>query len=126
MQPVENPYLTTDTPSPAPLGPSDKFRDPLSFCYRTTMLRPSGLLGNFNWAFLILPISALTIGWLTIFLPWRLHQVAQRERPRVDPWTEMGEKRRDVEGEYRRLVEVDRSPFGFLYRGAPCAELLAS
>ena len=36
---VPNPYLnsTTTTPVVAPLGPSDQFRDPLDFCYTTTM-----------------------------------------------------------------------------------------
>ena len=36
---VPNPYLnsTTNPPVVAPLGPSDQFRDPLDFCYTTTM-----------------------------------------------------------------------------------------
>ena len=38
---VENPYLlTTDNPPVIqPLGPPEEFRDPLDFCYTTTMLR---------------------------------------------------------------------------------------
>lgn len=81
------------------------------------MLRPVNVLGNFNWAYLILPVSAFTIVWLTFFLPWRLYWVAKKEAPVVDPWTEMGEKRKDLNGEYQKLVDVDRSPFSFLYRG---------
>ncbi len=36
---VPNPYLnsTTNPPAVAPLGPPDQFRDPLDFCYTTTM-----------------------------------------------------------------------------------------
>jgi len=39
LWPVSNPYLnsTTNPPLVAPLGPSDQFRDPLDFCYTTTM-----------------------------------------------------------------------------------------
>jgi hypothetical protein len=81
------------------------------------MLRPSGLT-NFNWAYVILPISACTCVWLTLFLPWRLHCVIRAEIPKVDPWTELGEKRRDLTGEYERLLDADESPYSFLYRGA--------
>jgi hypothetical protein len=36
---VPNPYLnsTTNPPVVAPLGPPEQFRDPLDFCYTTTM-----------------------------------------------------------------------------------------
>jgi hypothetical protein len=36
---VPNPYLnsTTNPPAVAPLGPADQFRNPLDFCYTTTM-----------------------------------------------------------------------------------------
>jgi len=39
LWPVPNPYLnsTTNPPTVVPLGPSDQFRDPLDFCYTTTM-----------------------------------------------------------------------------------------
>ncbi|ORY68070.1 hypothetical protein BCR35DRAFT_326470 [Leucosporidium creatinivorum] len=114
--PVDNPYLSTDNPSPAPLGPSSTYYDPLSFCYRTTMLRPVNVFHNFNWAYLILPVAAFTLVWLTFFLPWRLYWLAKKEAPVVDPWTEMGEKRKDMNAEYQKLVNVDRSPFSFLYR----------
>ena len=38
---VPNPYTnaTTFPPDVPPLGPSDEYRDPLDFCYTTTMLR---------------------------------------------------------------------------------------
>lgn len=94
---------------------ADNF-DPADFCYRTTMRRPAGT-ANFNWAWIVLPIAGFTVLVMTIFLPWRLHRVVQNQRPSVDAWTELGEKRRDVEGEYRRLLDDDPSPFSFLYRG---------
>lgn len=80
------------------------------------MLRPSGL-ANFNFAYLVLPIALSTVCWLTIWLPWRLHRIVQAAAPRVDPYTEFGERRRDVTGEYERLLELDTSPFSFLYQG---------
>ena len=38
---VPNPYVnaTTSPPTVIPLGPPDQYRDPLDFCYTTTMLR---------------------------------------------------------------------------------------
>ena len=38
---VPNPYVnaTTFPPEVTPLGPADEFRNPLDFCYTTTMLR---------------------------------------------------------------------------------------
>ena len=38
---VPNPYTnaTTNPPQVAPLGPADEYRDPLDFCYTTTMKR---------------------------------------------------------------------------------------
>lgn len=44
---VPNPYTnaTSFPPAVLPLGPSDEYRDPLDFCYTTTMLR-----NEINWA----------------------------------------------------------------------------
>lgn len=106
----------SDNPVLLPLGPSETHYDPLDFCYKTTMLRPAGL-ANFNFAYLVLPIALSTVCWLTIWLPWRLHRIVQAAAPRVDPFTEFGERRRDVAGEYERLLEMDTSPFSFLYQG---------
>lgn len=74
--PVADPYLSTDFPTPAPLGPASEYYDPLDFCYRTTMLRPQGFK-HFNWAYLMLPVAVTTIFWLTIWLPWRVHKVCR-------------------------------------------------
>jgi hypothetical protein len=78
-------------------------------CYQTNT--------RFNYAYIMLPIAASTLIWLTVFLPWRIHSIVKRERPRVDRYTEVGEARRDAKEEYKRLLESDRGPFSFLYRG---------
>jgi hypothetical protein len=56
---VPNPYLnsTTNPPTVAPLGPSDQFRDPLDFCYTTTMNKNEI---NFAPAIIIMAILILT------------------------------------------------------------------
>lgn len=66
--PVPNPYLTTDNPVFVPLGDPTVFYAPDAFCYKTTMLIPSGI-HNFNWAYVILPVAISTLFWLTFFLP---------------------------------------------------------
>lgn len=120
--PATNPYTLydSDTPSPPPLGPASTFYDSMDFCYRTTMKRRQGVK-NLNFAYVLLPIAAVVIPILSIWLPWRLWKVVEQERPKVDRWTELGEKRRDEDGEYERLLEVDPSPFSFLYCGARLA-----
>lgn len=114
LQPVANPYLDTDLPSLPPLGPNSTFYEPLDFCYRTTMLRRVGV-ANVNWAYIILPVAASTVLWLSLATPLLLLRLVQREAPKVDPFTEFGTTRRDVKGEYIRALENDRSPFSFLY-----------
>lgn len=72
---VPDPYTSSDDfPNPAPLGPSTQYYDTLDFCYRTTMLKPNGFK-NLNWAWIILPVSMMTVLVLTIWLPWRIHKV---------------------------------------------------
>lgn len=117
--PVTNPYTLydSDAPSPPPLGAASTFYDPMDFCYRTTMKRRQGV-ENLNFAYVLLPIAAVVILVLSLWLPWRLWKVVEQEKPTVDGWTELGEKRRDENAEYERLLEVDPSPFSFLYCGA--------
>ncbi|GAA5993201.1 hypothetical protein JCM10908_004503, partial [Rhodotorula pacifica] len=111
--PVANPYLASgqDTPNPSPLGPDKEFYAPLEFCYRTTMRSDT-----INLAFVLLPVAGIVILALSIWLPWRLRSVINHEKPRVDAWTELGERRRDRNAEYQRLLETDPSPFSFLYK----------
>ncbi|BGP20057.1 hypothetical protein JCM10213v2_008192 [Rhodosporidiobolus nylandii] len=113
--PVTNPYELYDTDNPAPpsLGPGHF--PSMDFCFRTTMKRRDGLK-NVNWAFVILPIAGLVVLFLSLWLPWRLYQVVQSEAPRIDRYTETGERRRDLNGEYERLLDSDPSPFSYLYR----------
>jgi hypothetical protein len=59
LWPVPNPYLnsTTNPPAVASLGPPDQFRDPLDFCYTTTM-KTNEI--NFAPALIILAIIILS------------------------------------------------------------------
>ncbi|GAA5865770.1 hypothetical protein JCM8547_002772 [Rhodosporidiobolus lusitaniae] len=110
---VSNPYelFNSDNPSPPSLGPSSEYYDSMDFCYRTSMKK-----GDANLAFLLIPVAVVIILILSLWFPIRLWSVIQRERPRIDGWTELGERRRDVDGEYQRLLDADPSPFNFLYR----------
>lgn len=109
---VSNYYLFSDNPSPPPLGSPDQFYAPLDFCFKTSMET-----NDFNFAWIIVVVASTVIFWLTLWLPWRLWSIVKVSAPRVDPFTELGEKRRDQLGEYKRLLERDRSPFSFLYQG---------
>lgn len=110
--PIANPYLATGQDKPDLGTAREAFYPPLDFCYRTSMRRDS-----IDWTFLLLPISALVILTLSLWLPWRLWSVINCEKPKVDAWTELGERRRNLNAEYQRLLDVDPSPFSFLYKG---------
>jgi hypothetical protein len=69
----------------------------------------------FNWAYIVLPVSGWVVCWLTIWFPIRLWNVIGQLVPRVDRYTELGEKRQEVDAEYSRLLERDKHPFNFLY-----------
>ncbi|GJN94294.1 hypothetical protein Rhopal_007368-T1 [Rhodotorula paludigena] len=114
---VPNPYelFSSETPSPPPLGPSSDWFDPMDFCYRTTMRRRTGF-EHLNFAYVLLPLAGLVIVILSLWFPWRQHKVVKSEAPTVDGWTELGEHRRNHNAEYARLLDVDPSPFNFLYR----------
>lgn len=107
---VENYYIYHDDPTPSPLGPKEQYRDPLDFCYTTTMRKQ-----GWNWAPPILIVSSLTVLIITIWFPIRLWFVVSSQVPKVDNFTELGEKRRDLKAEYNRLLERDQSPFSFIY-----------
>ncbi|GAA5877534.1 hypothetical protein JCM3774_005898 [Rhodotorula dairenensis] len=112
--PVPNPYLATRDTKPdllASLGAAQEFHDPLDFCYRTSMRRNS-----INFTFVLLPVAALVILTLSLWLPWRLRSIINHQKPKVDAWTELGERRRNLNAEYQRLLDADPSPFSFLYR----------
>lgn len=106
---IPNPYVSTDNPDLATDTPEGR-RAQSDFCYTTTMEAQ-----NFNWAWLVLPFAGLTILWLTIFFPIRLATAVSRAVPKVDPFNDMGEKRRDMDAEYERLLEEDKHPLAFIY-----------
>ncbi|KAG8801762.1 hypothetical protein FRC16_011205 [Serendipita sp. 398] len=112
---VANPYTngTKSSENLAPLGPSDVWRDPLDFCYTTTMRRD-----EVNYAPVIVAMSAITFIFMTLWFPIRLMQTIRQSLPHVDPYTELGRKRSrpEMELEYQRLLERDQSPFAFLYK----------
>ena len=85
-------------------------RDPLDFCWVTSMDDRA-----FNMAFFILPMSILSIFALTIWFPIRLWRVVNASVPTIDPYTELGERRREVDAEYARLIDRDQHSFSFLY-----------
>ncbi|KDQ63598.1 hypothetical protein JAAARDRAFT_119276 [Jaapia argillacea MUCL 33604] len=113
---VPNPYInaTTSPPQVVPLGPSDEYRDPLDFCWATTMKR-----NEVNWAPALFIIAAIIVGLLTVWFPIRLRQLIKQSVPIVDPYTELGRLRTkpDMDREYSRLLARDTNPFSFLYSG---------
>lgn len=110
---VPNPYVN-ETVVAAPLGPTNEWRDPLNFCWTTTMKR-----NEINWAPAFVMVALVVFTFLTIWYPWMLRRVIQRSVPKIDPYTDLGRKRTpsDMDNEYRRLLNRDRNPFAFLYNG---------
>ena len=51
----------------------------------------------------------------TVSFPFRLRRIAHDHHPIVDPYNEAGERRTAVEEEYNRLMNLDRSPYNFIY-----------
>jgi hypothetical protein len=131
---VPNPYVnaTTIPPKLAPLGPSEAWRDPLDFCYTTTMRKD-----EINWSpvlvIVALVVSAMvcailfmtriaraliSTAQLTVWFPIRLHKALQLASPDVDKYNEFGalRSRPELDREYQRLLQRDHGPFSFLYR----------
>ncbi|KAN0065817.1 hypothetical protein ACQY0O_000947 [Thecaphora frezii] len=111
--PVENPYVGgVDNPVLEAMGDSDTWRDPLDFCYTTTMRRD-----GFNWAYIIVPMAAATFCLYTLWFPWRMMKTIKGMLPDVSEYNELGKKRteEEMEIEYARLLNRDKSPLNFLY-----------
>lgn len=55
-----------------------------------------------------------------MWFPLRLRQVILRSTPAVDRFNELGKLRTasDMDREYQRLIDRDRGPFAFLYKGS--------
>ncbi|KAI0068240.1 hypothetical protein BV25DRAFT_1867258 [Artomyces pyxidatus] len=113
---VPNPYInaTSNPPVVPPLGPSDQYRDPLDFCYTTTMKRD-----EINFAPVVVIFALITFAALTISYPLSLRSVLIQAVPIVDRYTELGKIRSDsdMDREYQRLLARDRNPLSFLYGG---------
>ncbi|KAF9453858.1 hypothetical protein P691DRAFT_771149 [Macrolepiota fuliginosa MF-IS2] len=111
---VPNPYVnaTSLPPQVAPLGPSNEFKDPLDFCWTTTMKR-----NEVNYAPIFIILSVVILAFLTAWYPILLRRVIQQSVPKVDAFTELGRPRRnwDMDTEYQRLLSRDKNPFAFLY-----------
>ena len=62
---VADPYLTTDTPQLEPLGPSSDYRDPLDFCWTTTMRKD-----QVNFSPIVIIIAAACIAGVSTLEPF--------------------------------------------------------
>ncbi|KAJ7103568.1 hypothetical protein B0H15DRAFT_812784 [Mycena belliarum] len=113
---VPNPYTNTTTFPPLlpPLGPSSEYRQPLDFCWTTTMKR-----NEINYAPALVILSVIVLGSLTVWFPLALRQIIKRSVPDVDRYSELGRIRnsQEMDREYHRLLSRDRNPFAFLYNG---------
>ncbi|KAG6862355.1 hypothetical protein C0995_011795 [Termitomyces sp. Mi166 len=113
---VPNPYTNATSYPPVlpPLGPPDEYRDPLDFCWTTTMRR-----NEVNYAPFVVILSALGFIFLTIWFPVALHRSIKLSVPKVDKFTELGRLRNncEMEEEYHHLLDRDQNPFAFLYSG---------
>ncbi|KAJ7596992.1 hypothetical protein C8J56DRAFT_918855 [Mycena floridula] len=116
MWPIPNPYInaTSNPPILPPLGPASEFRDPLDFCWTTTMKR-----NEINFAPAVIILSAIVFFSFTVSFPITLHRVIAQAVPKVDPFNELGRPRNtvDLDNEYHRLLSRDLNPFAFLYNG---------
>ncbi|PPQ62841.1 hypothetical protein CVT24_000535 [Panaeolus cyanescens] len=114
LWPIPNPYrnATTLPPDLPPLGPPNVFRDPLDFCWTTTMKR-----NEVNLAPLMMIPSILVFILFTLWFPFVLRRVIRQSVPKVDSYTALGRPRNtaDQDAEYQRLLGRDRNPFAFLY-----------
>ena len=112
--PVANPYSSTNDTTPVlpPLGDPHLYRDPLDFCWTTTMRKD-----EFNFAWLIVPLAALCVIFYTIWFPFRMFMVIKDMLPSVSEYNELGRKRSkaEMEVEYYRLMNKDKSPLNFMY-----------
>ncbi|KAI0322650.1 hypothetical protein OF83DRAFT_1048810 [Amylostereum chailletii] len=128
---VTNPYInaTSSPPIVAPLGPSDEYREPLDFCYTTTMKKNEinfGPLIVIMAVMILAGVSILRVFWsstnhslvqVTVWFPYVLRKVIKLSAPKVDPYTGQGRWRNssDLDREYQRLLDRDKNPLSFSY-----------
>jgi hypothetical protein len=72
---------------------------------------------QFNWAFVIIPVAAITVIFYTLYFPYLMMRTISKLLPRVDEYNELGNKRTsgEMETEYMRLLGRDKSPLNFMY-----------
>ncbi|KAG9068273.1 hypothetical protein KI688_011868 [Linnemannia hyalina] len=112
MWPISNPYTTADFPVLQPLGPSGIYRDPSDFCWVTSMK-----IQDLNFAYIIIPVAIFTLCANTFYFPLAIRRLVVQNLPRIDKYTEQGERRLDLDEEYKRLTNSDNCPYNFLYNG---------
>ena len=62
-----------------------------------------------------MPTAFLVLFVYTIYFPLLVIRLIRQNLPRVDPYNESGEIRTEIKEEYSRLMNLDRSPYNFLY-----------
>ncbi|KAF9562036.1 hypothetical protein EC968_005397 [Mortierella alpina] len=112
MWPIKNPYTNADFPTLEPLGPSGIYRSPDDFCYVTSMK-----IQDLNFAYVIIPLAIFALAVNTIYFPLAVRRLIMLNLPRIDKYTEQGERRLDLDEEYKRLTNSDNCPYNFLYNG---------
>ncbi|KAK7064260.1 hypothetical protein R3P38DRAFT_3301834 [Favolaschia claudopus] len=101
-------------PVVSPLGPANEYKDPLDFCWTTTMRRD-----EVNWAPVIIILAAFVVISLTVWFPLALRKIILVSVPDIDRYSELGRRRNneEMDSEYHRLLDRDLNPFVFLYNG---------
>lgn len=98
--PIPNPYKVS--------GKDEDFR----YCYRTNVNE-----SNTNYAWLVILIAALVLLLLTIYFPFLLRKLVTENKPIVPHYDENGEKVKDFEQHYQKILDNDACPYMFLYSG---------
>jgi hypothetical protein len=91
---------------------SETTRGTDDFCWSTTLQRD-----EFNFAWLLMPLAAITMLLYTFAYPYLLATTLKRHLPRVSNFNELGTRRTEAErdAEYVRLLNRDKSPLNFMY-----------
>ncbi|KAI0032741.1 hypothetical protein K488DRAFT_78307 [Vararia minispora EC-137] len=111
---VPNPYTnaTTSPPVVASLGPAAEYRDPLDFCWTTTMRKD-----QVNFAPVIVILAIALFFSLSVWFPITLNRAINRAAPKVNPYTSLGKIRTgiDLDLDYQRVLDRDLNPLSFIY-----------
>ncbi|KAJ1929179.1 hypothetical protein IWQ60_001402 [Tieghemiomyces parasiticus] len=108
--PVVNPYTDTDNPRLPPLGPASTYRNPLDFCYTTTMRQDQS---NLAWLVLVVAIPCFCI--IGGYFPWSIRRLALATRPAGTNYDADGTGRAGPAAVYKEALRHDESPYHGLY-----------